>query len=176
MDIQKLLAGQPQATLELCQTLYANLSPEDDPEEYMARRVQQKNQELAAAEEEVEAERAARGSGVTGGAAVAAAPATATAGATGSGRGAKGKGKGDEKERAALEVCAHCGTERSATNPLARCSQCRLVWYCKDGGCQRAAWPTHRTECQSVEAQAATDPVEELLREHAPDDFKCPIR
>ena len=29
MDIQKLLAGQPQATLELCQTLYANLSPED---------------------------------------------------------------------------------------------------------------------------------------------------
>ena len=24
-------------------------------------------------------------------------------------------------------------------------------------------------------AQAATDPVEELLRQHAPDDFKCPI-
>ena len=29
MDIQKLAAGQPQATLELLQTLYANLSPDD---------------------------------------------------------------------------------------------------------------------------------------------------
>ena len=149
----------------------ANLSPEDDPEKYMGCRVQQKNQELAAAEEEVEAERAPRGSGVTGGAAVAAAPATATAGATGSGRGAKGKGKGDKKERAALEVCAHCGTEKSATNPLSRCSRCRLVWYGKDRGCQRAAWPSHKKECRSVAAQAATDPVEELLREHAPSDF-----
>ena len=69
-------------------------------------------------------------------------------------------------------VCAHCGKERSATNPLSRCSQCRLVWYCKDGGCQRAAWPTHRTVCQSVEAQAATDPVEELLREGADANYR----
>ena len=137
----------------------------------MARRVQKKNQELAAAEEEVEVERAARDSAVS---ATAAAPAPADS-ASGEGKAAEGKGKGKTKEDS-LEVCAHCGTERSATNPLSRCSRCRLVWYCKDGGCQRAAWPTHRTECQSVEAQAATDPVEELLREHEPDDFKCPIR
>ena len=90
--------------------------------------------------------------------------------------GGKDKLKGKKKEEEAVEVCAHCGTEESEANPLARCSRCKLVLYCAEGGCQRAAWPTHRTECQSVEAQAATDPVEELLREHAPDDFKCPIR
>ena len=137
----------------------------------LARRAQTQNQELAAAEEEVEVERAARDSAVT---ATAAASASADT-ATGEGRAAEGKGKGKTKEDL-LEVCAHCGTERSATNPLSRCSRCRLVWYCTDGGCQRAAWPTHKTECRAVEAQAATDPVEELLREHAPSDFKCPIR
>ena len=66
--------------------------------------------------------------------------------------------------------------QRSLTNPLRRCSRCKLVWYCAEGGCQRAAWfGGHRERCQKVETQAAVDPVEELLCEHAPDDFKCPI-
>ena len=75
-------------------------------------------------------------------------------------------------------MCAHCGTERSEANPLKRCSRCKLVWYCASAksGCQRAAWfGGHRERCQTQEMQAAVDPVEELLREHAPHDFKCPI-
>ena len=46
--------------------------------------------------------------------------------------------------------------------------------YCSRA-CHKAAWPTHQHKCQSVEAQAATDPVEEREREIAPADFKCPI-
>ena len=53
-------------------------------------------------------------------------------------------------------------------------ARCKLVVYCSRA-CHKAAWPTHQHKCQSVEAQAATDPVEELLREHAPDAMKCPI-
>ena len=53
----------------------------------------------------------------------------------------------------------------------------RLVWYCAEGGCQRAAWVGgHRERCQTQAVQAAVDPVEELLREQAPPDFMCPIR
>ena len=89
--------------------------------------------------------------------------------------GGKDKLKG-KKEEEAVDVCAHCGTEDSEANPLKRCSRCKLVLYCAEGGCQRAAWlGGHRERCQSQEAQAAVDPVEELLCEHAPDDFKCPI-
>ena len=96
-------------------------------------------------------------------------------GKRGKGKG-KLKGKGKKKEVEAVEVCAHCGTERSEANPLKRCSRCKLVWYCAVGGCQRTAWiGGHRERCQTQEAQAAVDPVEELLRELAPDDFKCPI-
>ena len=137
--------------------------------------MQQKNQELAAADEEVEAERAACDSVVAGAAAANAAPATAAAGATDKGKGADAEGKGKTEEDLP-PICAHCGTEKSATNPLSRCSRCRLVWYCKGRGCQRAGWKSHKTKCQSVAEQAATDPVEELLREHAPSEFKCPIR
>ena len=154
----------------------ANISSEDDLEDLMARQVQEKNKELVAEEEKLTAERAACGGGVSGGATVAAAP--SPAGATGNSKGAKGNGK-EKVENGSFYLpllCAHCGTENSATNPLSRCSRCRLVWYCKDGGCQRAAWPSHKTECRSVAAQAATDPMEELPRENAPSDFKCPIR
>ena len=89
--------------------------------------------------------------------------------------GGKDKLKG-KKEEEPVDVCAHCGTEDSEANPLRRCSRCKLVLYCAEGGCQRAAWlGGHRERCQTQEAQAAVDPVEELLCEHAPDDFKCPI-
>ena len=138
----------------------------------MARRVQPKNQKLAAEAEEVEGEHSTHESGVAG--AVAATTAPASAGATGKGKGAGAKGK-RKTEKNSLQVCAHCGTEKSATNPLSRCSRCRLVWYCKGRGCQRAAWRSHKTRCRSVAEQTAIDPVEELLREHAPSDFKCPI-
>ena len=127
----------------------------------------------AAEEDEVQAECAVSDSIVAGAAAVNAAPVAAAATDKGKGAGAKGKGKTEEDS---LQVCAHCGTKESAANPLARCSRCRLVWYCKGRGCQRAAWPSHKKKCQSVAEQAATDPVEELLREHAPSDYKCPIR
>ena len=50
----------------------------------------------------------------------------------------------------------------------------QLVWYCSHA-CQKAAWPTHKLKCLSVEEQAATDPVEDREREIAPADFKCPI-
>ena len=102
-----------------------------------------------------------------------AAEATATATVDEGAADAEGKGKTEED---LIDVCAHCGTEKSATNPLSRCSRCRLVWYCKGRGCQRAAWRSHKKKCQSVAEQAASDPVEEMLREHAPSDFKCPIR
>ena len=88
-----------------------------------------------------------------------------------------GPGQARKKEEA-VEVCAHCGTEESEANPLKRCSRCMRVWYCASAksGCQRAAWiGGHRERCQTQEAQAAVDPVEELLCEHAPADFKCPI-
>ena len=99
----------------------------------------------------------------------------AKAGVAGGGKG-KGKLKDKKKEEEAVEVCAHCGTEESEANPLKRCSRCKLVLYCAEGGCQRAAWVGgHRERCQAVATQAAVDPVEELLCEHAPDDFKCPI-
>lgn len=88
----------------------------------------------------------------------------------------KGKGKGKKEEEAAVEMCAHCGTEESEANPLKKCSRCKLVWYCAEGGCQCAAWVGgHRERCQTQEAQAAVDPVEELLCEHAPGNLKCPI-
>ena len=110
---------------------------------------------------------------MAGAGAVDVAPVAAAATDKGKGAGAKGKGKTEEDS---LQVCAHCGTEESAANPLSRCSRCRLVWYCKGRGCQRAAWRSHKTKCRSVAEQAATDPLEELLQEHAPSDFKCPIR
>ena len=92
------------------------------------------------------------------------------------GQGARGGPGQARKKEEAVEVCAHCGTEESEANPLKRCSRCKLVLYCAEGGCQRAAWiGGHRERCQTQEAQAAVDPVEELLCEHAPDDFKCPI-
>ena len=106
-------------------------------------------------------------------------------GKLGKGKGeGKGKGKGkkkdeedDDEEEEEVDVCAYCGTTRSEDHPLAKCKKCKLVWYCAEGGCQRVAWTGgHREVCKAQEEQAATDPEEELLRSHAPADFKCPIR
>ena len=45
--------------------------------------------------------------------------------------------------------------------------RCKLVFYCSRS-CHKAAWPEHQSNCQSVETQTATDPVEELLSSTPP--------
>lgn len=61
------------------------------------------------------------------------------------------------------EQCHHCGAvggakKRGQPAPgggaapiilLKACSACRSVWYCSPE-CQRAAWPTHKAECQAL--------------------------
>ena len=70
-----------------------------------------------------------------------------------------------------------CHRSRTGGGGGARGSQpvtSHTLRYC-GAGCQRAAYPTHKRVCQSQDEQAAVDPVEELLRQHAPADFCCPI-
>ena len=54
------------------------------------------------------------------------------------------------------------------------CVRCKIVVYCS-AACQKVAWRSHKTVCQTQDEQAFVDPAEELLRQHAPSDFKCPI-
>ena len=82
-------------------------------------------------------------------------------------------GEGDEEADAV--VCGHCGISESAeARTFSRCARCKLVPYCSEA-CQKVAWRSHKAVCQSQEEQAFLDPREELLREHARTDFKCPI-
>lgn len=63
------------------------------------------------------------------------------------------------------DACSHCGAvggvrrhgagQASGTVELRRCGACKQAVYCSPE-CQRAAWPTHRSECRA--AQAARQP------------------
>ena len=72
-------------------------------------------------------------------------------------------------------VCGHCGTSETAeARTFALCVRCKNVVYCS-AACQKVAWRSHKAVCQTQDEQAFVDPREEVLREHAPSDFKCPI-
>ena len=97
--------------------------------------------------------------------------------AVGGGTGAGGAAEEEEgDEEADAVVCGHCGmSETAEARKFSVCARCKLVRYCS-AACQKVAWRSHKAACQTQDEQAFVDPSEELLREHAPSDFKCPIR
>jgi len=98
---------------------------------------------------------------------------TGKAGARGAAGAAEEKSKADEEEEADAVVCGHCGISESG-DTFSRCARCKLVVYCS-AACQKVAWRSHKAVCRTQDEQAFVDPMEELLRERAPPDFKCPI-
>ena len=60
-----------------------------------------------------------------------------------------------KKKTADKKACAHCGaTEaKTASGKLLRCGRCKAVSFCS-ADCQKAHWPTHKSECKPAEAPA----------------------
>ena len=65
-----------------------------------------------------------------------------------------------KKETAEKKACAHCGaTEaKTASGKLLRCGRCKAVSFCS-ADCQKAHWPTHKSECKPAEAPAPAAPA-----------------
>eukprot|EP00051_Salpingoeca_urceolata_P033154 m.19220 g.19220 ORF g.19220 m.19220 type:complete len:631 (+) comp5898_c0_seq1:395-2287(+) len=65
---------------------------------------------------------------------------------TGQGNQPENKLKGGSANAAPeRRCCSHCGTQREE---LKRCARCKTAMYC-DRECQRAAWPAHKSICQT---------------------------
>lgn len=65
-----------------------------------------------------------------------------------------------KKKTADKKACAHCGaTEaKTASGKLLRCGRCKAVSFCS-ADCQKAHWPTHKSECKPAEAPAPAAPA-----------------
>ena len=74
-----------------------------------------------------------------------------------------------KKETAEKKACAHCGaTEaKTASGKLLRCGRCKAVSFCS-ADCQKAHWPTHKSECKPAEAPAPAAPAAATAAATAP--------
>ena len=64
------------------------------------------------------------------------------------------------KKTADKKACAHCGAAeaKTASGKLLRCGRCKAVSFCS-ADCQKAHWPTHKSECKPAEAPAPAAPA-----------------